>query len=545
MISGRPLAAFAAGALAAACRSGPPAGAGAASDAGPCSGCEIRGCAVGGRLFDAGEANPGSVCQLCSPLASRDGWTDREPGSPCDAGAVCASGQCLAGCWLSGAYAAPGAPSPGNPCQSCQPALTSFGWSPAEDGLPCREDGGTLCVAGSCRPFCSLGGAIVADGTLDAGNPDVCCNVALSADAWTPGFAAGAPVSVAIEPSALALGDFNGDGVPDLAVAHPGLSAVGILLGTGDAAFGPEVLLAVGPGPSAVALADFDGDGRLDLAVANGGGATVDVLLQQAGGGFVEAPGAPLALPGPGPAALAAADLNGDGVVDLVVADQGRSSAGVGEVSVFLGAGAGTFQPPAAVPVGLGPLALAVADLDGDGVLDLAAACVRDQTVTVLLGLGDGGFAEPPAAVLPLPAAPLALAAVDLSGRGLPDLVALGEGADGGALAIFPNQAQRPWFGGSPLIVPAGRAVAALASGDFDGDGRADLAVLDQGTGSAGVFLDRTADGGIAFALMASYAAGRSPSALAVADLDGDGRPDMAIADTGGGFVAILLGNCP
>jgi len=510
-------------------------------DAGPCSGCEIAGCQIGGVAVAAGAANPLSSCQVCAPPASRTGWTNVLDGTVCDGGAVCGDGTCLAGCFLDGFFGAPEALDPLNDCLSCQPSASVAEWSAVADGTPCATDGGTFCAGGLCRPLCSVGGVTVADGTLDGGNPDVCCNVALDPTGWTPGFAAGLAWPTASEPSALVAGDLNGDGVLDLAVCHPSFGSVGILTGQGDGGFGGERLLTVGSGPRALALADFDGDGRLDLAVVNGGDATVDVLLQR--GGFADA-GARLVPLGLGPTAIGAADLNGDGKVDLVVTDQGRRDAGENEVSVFLGNGDGTFQAPVGFAVGLEPVALAVADLDGDGLLDVATANAGDSTVSILFGRAGGGFSEPPVA-LALPGVPLDLLAVDLDGDGFPDLAAAAESADGGALAVFANPGQGAWSGSRPTWLAAGRAVAALAAGDFDGNGLADLAILDQGEGRVAVFLDRSIDGGTAFATPASYAAGRSPSALVPGDFNGDGRADLAIADTGDGRIWVLLGACP
>ncbi len=514
-------------------------------DAGPCGGCALSGCQNGDVPVAEGEANPRSPCQVCSPQASRTGWTDVLDGTACDAGAVCVSGACLAGCFVDGAYWPSGAIDPASGCLGCQPAAGTSTWTAAADGAACHDDGGTVCFGGGCVGFCELGGARVADGTLDGGNPDVCCNVAVDPTAWTPGFSAGAPAATALEPAALVAADVNGDGLADLAIAHPGLDLVGVLPGLGGGVFGAEQLFPVGVGPRALAVADFDGDGRPDLAVASGGSASIDVLIQQADGRFDEAPASPFAALGPGPTAIAAADLDGDGKVDLLVADQGRPDAGVNEIDVWLGRGDGTFAPPTPFPVGREPLALALADVDGDGALDVAVASGESATLSVLLGTGDGAFAEPPAAVLPSPGVPLAVVLSSFGGGPRPDLAVVVQSAGAGLLATFQNQAPAVPFAGAPTVFPVSPTASSIASADLDGDGTPDIAVLDQGAGVVTVFLARPADGGIGFAPPASYPAGRSPGALASADVNGDGRPDLVAADTGAGLAWILLGNCP
>ncbi len=190
-------------------------------------------------------------------------------------------------------------------------------------------------------------------------------------------------------PEALAVGDFNGDGKPDLAVANGLDATVGIFLNKGDGTFRDMVAYPVGKGPIWIAVGDFDGDGKPDLAVADFYGEDERgrlSLLRGKGDGTFE-PELKLAA-GPAPVAVASADFDGDGRPDLAVAESGQ---GVGKtVTVLRGLGGMKFAAPVEVGVPQSPNALAVGDMDGDGKPDLVVATT--QGVVILHNLGAKGF---------------------------------------------------------------------------------------------------------------------------------------------------------
>jgi len=170
---------------------------------------------------------------------------------------------------------------------------------------------------------------------------------------------------------------------------------------------------------NAFALGDFNGDGKPDIAVTNSGANdTVTIWLQKSGQPFQ--PAASYAV-GNVPNAIAVADFNGDGKLDLAVVNSGPASRGGNSVSILLGNGDGTFQPQMTVPVGNTPVALAVVDFDGDGTSDLAVLNHVSNTISILLGNGDGTFQ--PAANTPAGTNTFIFAVGDLNGDGLPDLV--------------------------------------------------------------------------------------------------------------------------
>jgi hypothetical protein len=158
--------------------------------------------------------------------------------------------------------------------------------------------------------------------------------------------ATGSPFPVGELPGSVAVGDFNGDAKPDLAIANWGRANVTVLLGDGKGGFtaAPGSPFTVGSCPNSVAVGDFNGDGKPDLAIANGGADSVTVLLGNGTGGFTEAPGSPFAA-GSWPDSVAVGDFNGDGKPDLAIASESSNN-----VTVLLNSYSGSATPTPAKP---------------------------------------------------------------------------------------------------------------------------------------------------------------------------------------------------
>jgi len=237
-------------------------------------------------------------------------------------------------------------------------------------------------------------------------------------------------------PQGVAIGDLNNDGKPDVVVASQA-GLVSALLGNGDGTFKAPVNLPVNAGAQSIALADFNRDGKLDAVVAafgnqagTGGGGIV-TLLGNGDGTFRAQPA--LTVNGFLPSAVAAGDLNGDGIPDLAAVMLSGVNGGTATLAVFLGKGDGTFQnartfplkaPAASFTHVIGNLSgIVIGDWNGDGKPDIAAVTQADQTsIDVLLGDGTGNFTE----LAALPATeddPVYIATADLNGDGKPDLV--------------------------------------------------------------------------------------------------------------------------
>jgi hypothetical protein len=175
----------------------------------------------------------------------------------------------------------------------------------------------------------------------------------------------------------MAVGDFNGDGQPDLAVTNSGANGVNVFLNSEGSLTALAAMPATGEIPTSIAAADFNGDGKLDLAVANSGSNTVTILLGNGDGTFTTA-----ASPATGmaPNSLAVGDFNGDGVPDLAVANAGSSN-----VTILLGNGDGTFKAATSPAADTGSTSVTAADFNGDGKEDLVVANSRDSSATALL----------------------------------------------------------------------------------------------------------------------------------------------------------------
>ena len=367
-----------------------------------------------------------------------------------------------------------------------------------------------------------------------------------------------APVNYAVgsNPTSVAIGDFNGDGTLDIVTSNWSSDNVSLLLGNGDGTFQPAVNVAAGTTPYFVTAADFNGDGKLDLAVSNEDCGCVSLLLGNGNGTFRPAIGYYSA--GDVPFSLAVGDFNGDGKTDVVTANYGSSPTVLpfpsddvaGTVSVLLGNGNGTFHAAISYSTGnedrgtlalptAGPFSVALADLNGDGKLDLAVANSGNGTASVLLGNGDGTFQTEVS--YPVGKSPFSVAVADFNGDGKPDLAVANNG-DGTTSVLVGNgdgtfqTAVNYTVGASPISV---------AAGDFNGDGKLDLVVADYGV--AGDTTDNISvllgNGDGTFQTAVSYTVGANPYSVAAADLNRDGKLDLAVANCGNGSVSVLLGN--
>ena len=355
----------------------------------------------------------------------------------------------------------------------------------------------------------------------------------------------------------IALGDVNGDGIPDIVTAGGT-----ILFGDGKGGF-PSRRDYAWNASGSVTLADFDGDGKIDIIVGNGNSLflsgsptypSLTVLFGQGGGAFA---GAPIWNAGPGGAvelgqAIAAADFNGDGIPDLVFVDfEG------GFLDILKGAGNGDFTQTfqySFVTAHMPPVSIATADFNRDGkpdvavLVDIPFALPRQQEVEIFLGNGDGTLQAPMSVPLPAPDATF-IAAGDFNGDGIPDLAAT---AEGGVL-IWLGKGDGT-FSAPTTYAFSGASLTSLVIGDFNRDGKPDIAVANPGGGSIAILLgkgDGTFATGSAVPVSASVPATGAvvgPVSLIAADFSGDGALDLAAtlgnADGSiGGGIAVLIGN--
>ncbi len=341
-------------------------------------------------------------------------------------------------------------------------------------------------------------------------------------------------VPTGLSPRAIAVGDFNHDGKQDMAVANFNAGTVSILLGNGDGTFQPHRDYAVGTQPVFVAAGDLNNAGKLDLAVANFGSNTVSILLGNGDGAFQThidyATGA-------NPSSVAVGDFQLNGQLDLAITNYGANT-----VTVLLGSGNGYFSGRVDYAVGTSPLTVAAGDLNGDGLPDLAVANYGSNTVSVLIAeSGALGFKFLPQHTYSTGVTPRGLIIADLNNDGKLDVatvnytpntvsVLLGTGLGG-------LEARHDYATGLHPF--------ALVAGDFNDDGKIDIAVADTycstscpSYGYASVLLG---NGNGTFQPQKAFVVGSQPVAIAVGDFNGDGRPDLATANFRGNSVSVLL----
>jgi uncharacterized protein (TIGR03437 family) len=304
----------------------------------------------------------------------------------------------------------------------------------------------------------------------------------------------------------------------------------------GDGNFAAARLNGSGGGePDGVIVADLNGDGKPDVATANYLGNNLSVYIGVGDGTFDNAANFPT---DSGTVALATGDFNGDGIADIATANQTANT-----FSVLLGNGNGTFSSAVNYPAPGNPISIAIADLNGDGVADIAVANENSGLINVWLGNGNGTFQATP---ISSQAGELgqSIAFADLNGDGKADAVIAG--TSGGPLEGFVSVLLGKGNGSSaaPVTYTAGKWPRTIALGDFNGDGKTDVAVANfqpdsQGIYSVSVFLGN-GDGSLGTAQNFPVPTG-NPGPLTVSDINGDGKLDLIL--NGSNLIGVMYGN--
>ncbi len=332
-------------------------------------------------------------------------------------------------------------------------------------------------------------------------------------------------------PISVATGDFNGDSMTDLAVANYGCGSVAILLGNGDGTFGAPTQFAVQrDGAQGIAVGDFNGDGKADVAACNSIGHSVSILLGVGDGTLL--PAVHFAAPFT-PVALIARDLDADGFVDLAVVTNGTNS-----LTVLKGNGNGSFQLPVGNAVGDYPVAVAAGDFDGNGVPDLVVANFNDDTalgsVSLLLGTGTGTFQAAVSFATGLHTTSVDVG--DFNGDGKLDVAAANKSSNDVSVLLGNGNGTLQ----AAVAYPAGSQPLWVTVADLNGDGHPDLAVSDQDRSVS--ILQGHSDGTFTpVANLAQAGAFADPIAITNADFNGDGRRDLVTVNLIGDNVSVLL----
>jgi Bacterial Ig-like domain (group 3)/FG-GAP-like repeat len=360
----------------------------------------------------------------------------------------------------------------------------------------------------------------------------------------------------------VAVGDLNGDGQLDVVVANlcgtyscddyfPDIGKISVLLGNGDGTFQPAVIYDSGGFNSySVAIGDVNGDGYPDLVVSNNcqindcSSGNVGVLPGNGDGTFQ--PAISYGTGGFWAYSVAISDVNGDGKPDIVagtcVVPNGLCAQGM--VTVLLGNGDGTFQTAVTYSSGgTSSASVAVGDVNGDGKPDIVVVN-GTGTVGVLLGIGDGSF-QAPVSYGSGGFGTQSVVIADVNGDGKPDLLVANCGSSGGCgngtVGVLLGDGDGTFQ--APASYPAGPSAQSLAIADVNGDGHPDLAVAG-GRGHFGYVNVLVGNGDGTFQSPVSYSSGTDnggADSIALADLNGDGKPDIVTGNWGDSWVGVLL----
>ncbi|MCX6132220.1 MAG: FG-GAP-like repeat-containing protein [Ignavibacteriales bacterium] len=302
-------------------------------------------------------------------------------------------------------------------------------------------------------------------------------------------FASKLDIATGTTPLYLAIGDIDGDGKPDLVVPNYGSNTMSVFRNTGTSgtiSFAAKVDYPTSNTPYAVALADFDGDGKLDIGLSNYSSVTASVFRNLSTPGTISLAGKVDVQVGSSAEGIAVGDVDGDGKPDLVVVN--GTSASVGVFRNTTAGGTISFSSRSDFGMGNDPHLISVADIDGDGRLDLIGENAVSQSISVLRNTGSVGSVS------------------------------------------FATKVDYP-VGTNPL---------ATAIGDVDGDGKVDVLVVESSANTVSLFKNGSSTGSISLASRVSFTTGASCYNARIVDLDGDGKPDLVVANYGDNSVSVL-----
>lgn len=516
------------------------------------------GCVIDNRAYAPDAPNPENPCQRCDPMQSANAWslvadgTTCNPENDCPQAKTCQTGICIGGCApkCTGLLGLPGAPALEVNGQPAAMVVTDLDGNGALD-VAVLDRGNTISVllnSGKSGVFAAkvdypTGGVGVTPGSMAAGDFDGDGMVDLIvAEVLTHKLKTfrnlgqgtfGPPIDylAGSQPSSVSAADLNGDGWLDIVVTNRSSDTLSVLKNTGNGTFAPKVSYAVVTSPSSAAIADFDSDGDMDLAIPSFTNETTSVLFNHGDGTFASNIQYPIGLS----ESIAAGDLDNDGDVDLALARL------VG-ASVLLNDGQGTFVTAADYLTEPKKTRISMADLDGNGTLDLVATSFDSSSLTVLPNKGNAIFADPidyfPTQEL---ARPIGLAASDLDGDGTSDLAILNSGDSN--VSILRNLTGDGRFAvkktSGDIALPYDEKFDSIVAGNFNGDDKVDLATSNTSEEIQVFFNGGTAQ---SFDKYKTFKPGGAQlSALVAADLNGDDLDDLVAVNRYSFYLSVVF----
>ncbi len=338
-------------------------------------------------------------------------------------------------------------------------------------------------------------------------------------------------------PMSVAVGDLNNDSWLDFVVANGDSDNVGVFLGLGNGTFSSQTTYSTGSNsfPYCIAVADLNKDSHLDIVVCNFWGNTIGIFRGFGNGTFSSQTTYPTGI-NSAPISIAIGDFNNDSQLDIVVANYNISNIGI-----FLGYDDGTFSNVSTHSTGNNswPCSVAVSDFNNDNRLDIVVVNVQTDNLVIFIGCGNGTFSVMIPYSTGIRSGPISVAVGDFNNDGRLDIAVANSGKDnigvlfGNGNGTFSNQMTFPTGSGSqPYFV---------AIGDFNNDNQLDIAIANQGSNSFGVLLG--CGNGTFFSQLNYFIAdGSQPVSIAVGDFNNDGRLDIIVTSTNTDNVVLFLG---
>jgi hypothetical protein len=349
-------------------------------------------------------------------------------------------------------------------------------------------------------------------------------------------------------PKSVSIGDIDGDGKPDLAVANSGSNTVSILRNTstsGTVSFATKVDFTTGSSPVSVSIGDIDGDGKPDLAVVNGVDNSVSVLRNTSTSGTVSFASKADFTTGTGPTSVVIGDIDGDGKPDLAVTNGGSNNVSI--LRNTSSSGAISFATKVDFFAASNPTSVAIGDIDGNGKADLAVTQGDGGDVAVLRNTSTSGTISFATRIV-LGGGPgnYSVAIGDIDGDGKPDLAIANLLFAGGGVSLFRNTSTSGTisFAGRVDFV-SGKFPKSITMGDIDGDGKPDLAVANSTTNTVSVFRNTSSSGTVSLAGKVDFTTGTAPWSAVIGDIDGDEKPDLTVANSSGNNVSLFRQSVP
>ncbi|MDA0986762.1 MAG: VCBS repeat-containing protein [Bacteroidetes bacterium] len=388
------------------------------------------------------------------------------------------------------------------------------------------------------------------------GTVSVFRNTSTSGSISSSSFATQVTFTTGSEPHSVSIGDLDGDGKMDLAVTNfSNPATVSVIRNTStsgsisSSSFASKVDFATGSTPMSVSIGDLDGDGKMDLAVANDASNTVSVFRNTSTSGSISSSSFASKVvfaTGTNPFSVSIGDIDGDGKMDLAVANMSSSTVSVFRNTSTSGSiSSSSFASKVDFATGNTPTSVSIGDIDGDGKMDLAVANHGSSTVSVIRNTSSLGSITTSSFATKVDfttgSGPMSVSIGDLDGDGKMDLAVANR--ESNAVSVFRNTSTSGSISSSSFASKVDFATGSfpysVSIGDLDGDGKMDLAVANASSKTVSVFRNTSTSGSISsssFATRVDFATGRTPMSVSIGDLDGDGKMDLAVANGDQGF---------